>query len=77
MHRNNLFFDEGPDRRLYSTPRMSRSEQSVRWYLNVNPMNRRRAFQRSRGNRLTQYFAATLWNNKADPQEHLLPTWPR
>lgn len=62
MPRNNLFSDEAADRNVYSTPRMIRSEHTVRWYLNVNPNTRRRACLRSRGNRLAQRFAETLWN---------------
>ena len=66
MSLNNLFPDEGPDRRLYPTPRMRRPEDIVRWRLRVHPIHRRRAQQRAQGTKLAQRFAERLWNDAAD-----------
>ena len=66
MSQNNLFPDEGPDRRLYPTPRMRRPEETVRWYLKMNPIHRRRAFQRAQGTRLARRFVERLWKDTAN-----------
>ncbi len=69
MRRNNLFPDEGPDRRLYPTPRMNRPEDTVRWRLRVHPIHRRRALERAQGTKLAQRFADRLWTDTASPSE--------
>jgi hypothetical protein len=69
MSLNNLFPDEGPDRRLYPTPRLRRPEDAVRWHLTVQPLHRRRAARRALGTRLAQRFAGKLWNELSNHSE--------
>jgi len=73
MSRNHLFSDEGPDRKLYATPRMKRPEDTVRWLLTVQPHHRRRAARRALGTRLAQRFAGKLWNEPSNRSERDFP----